>query len=117
MNTLLDRLQQARKNQKGFTLIELLMVIVILGILAGVVVFAVNGINDRGEEAACKADVKNVEVAIEANYAQAGTYPADSAGDTVAQAAVVPKFLHSWPAGIEYTPGGGTFTVTGAACP
>lgn len=117
MYTLVDRIQQARKNQKGFTLIELLMVIVILGILAGVVVFAVNGIQDRGAKAACKADVKNVEVAMEANYAQTGVYPADSPDDATAKAAVVPKFLHSWPAGIEYTPGGGTFTVTGAACP
>src|SRR5262245_3969613 len=32
--------------EKGFTLIELLVVIVILGILAAVVVFAVNGITD-----------------------------------------------------------------------
>lgn len=117
MNTLLDRLQQARKNDKGFTLIELLMVIVILGILAGVVVFAVNGIQDRGAVAACKADVKNVEVAVEAHYAQQVGAPAYPANAADAQAAVVPKFLHSWPAGITYTKTADSFTVTGAACP
>ncbi|MBC6445681.1 type II secretion system protein [Actinokineospora xionganensis] len=110
MNTLLDRVHQARKNDKGFTLIELLMVIVILGVLAGIVVFAVNGINDRGEESACKADVKSVEVAIEANYAQTGSYPADEAA---AEAAVVPEFLHSWPATVNYAAVGTNFTVTG----
>ena len=37
------------KNQdKGFTLVELLIVIVILGILATVTVFAVRGITDPG---------------------------------------------------------------------
>jgi type II secretion system protein G len=63
------------KKDKGFTLIELLIVIVILGILATVVVFAVAGITDKGKVSACKADVKTVEVAVEAYYAQAGHYP------------------------------------------
>ncbi|MGH3861792.1 competence type IV pilus major pilin ComGC [Actinokineospora sp.] len=74
MNTLLDRVHQARKNEKGFTLIELLMVIVILGVLAGIVVFAVSGINDKGEESACNADRKTLEVAQEAHYAKIGSY-------------------------------------------
>jgi general secretion pathway protein G len=112
---MLKRLQEARKNEKGFTLIELLIVIVILGVLAGIVVFAVGGITDRGKGSACKSDVKNVEVAIEAVYAQTGVYPADGAA---AQAAVVPGFLHNWPTGtvITYTKVAGppvTFTVTG----
>ena len=67
---MLERIREARKNEAGFTLIELLMVIVILGVLAGIVVFAVNGINDRGEVAACKAEIKTVEVAEEAYYAK-----------------------------------------------
>jgi general secretion pathway protein G len=61
----------------GFTLIELLIVIVILGVLAAVVVLAVGAFDDRGEEAACKSDVKAVEVAVEAYRAKNGTYPPD----------------------------------------
>jgi prepilin-type N-terminal cleavage/methylation domain-containing protein len=38
------------KQDKGFTLVELLIVIVILGILATVTVFAVRGITDQGQE-------------------------------------------------------------------
>ena len=60
---------------KGFTLIELLVVIVILGILAAVVVFAVNGITDKGTTGACKTESRTVRTAIEAYNAQYGKYP------------------------------------------
>jgi Tfp pilus assembly protein PilE len=39
-------------------------------------VFAVNGITDRGVNAACKADINTVQVASEAYFAQNGTYAA-----------------------------------------
>ena len=61
------------KQDKGFTLVELLIVIVILGILATVTVFAVRGITDQGNDSACAADLKTNEVAIETYYAQFGT--------------------------------------------
>ena len=63
-----------KKQDEGFTLIELLIVIVILGILAAVVVFAVGGITDEGQTSSCKAELKTVEVAVEAYRAQEGTY-------------------------------------------
>jgi prepilin-type N-terminal cleavage/methylation domain-containing protein len=58
------------KQDKGFTLVELLIVIVILGILATVTVFAVRGITTRGQENACKTDRQTLDTAIEAYYAQ-----------------------------------------------
>ncbi len=63
-----------RRSDSGFTLIELLIVIVILGILTGIVVFAVGAFTDRGELAACRADMKTVESAAEAYRAQTGNY-------------------------------------------
>ena len=62
--------------QKGFTLVELLVVISILGILAAVVVFAVSGINDRGQTSACKEDGRTLRTAVE-------TYRAQNGGSTV----------------------------------
>jgi prepilin-type N-terminal cleavage/methylation domain-containing protein len=68
------------KNQdKGFTLVELLIVIVILGILATVTVFAVRGITTQGKTTACAADKKTIEVAAESYMAQNGSYPASLA--------------------------------------
>ena len=46
--------QRARDEESGFTLIELMIVIVILGVLAGIVIFAVGGITDNGNVAAAQ---------------------------------------------------------------
>jgi|TARA_R110002110_G_scaffold161212_8_gene359939 prepilin-type N-terminal cleavage/methylation domain-containing protein len=61
---------------KGFTLVELLIVIVILGILATVTVFAVRGITDKGQENACSVEQRTLDTAIEAFYAQNQEDPA-----------------------------------------
>jgi len=75
---MLRRIREIKNNQSGFTLIELLIVIVILGVLAAVVVFAVGAFNKNGLQAACKTDFKTVEIADELYYAQHGsTYTTD----------------------------------------
>jgi prepilin-type N-terminal cleavage/methylation domain-containing protein len=52
--------------EKGFTLIELLIVIVVLGILAATVVFALTGVSGQSATAACNSDAKTVETAVQA---------------------------------------------------
>jgi prepilin-type N-terminal cleavage/methylation domain-containing protein len=69
-------------SDEGFTLIELLVVIVILGILAAVVVFAVSGVGDKGKSSAMAIDARTIRTAQEANCAQKGTYA--SARDLIA---------------------------------
>jgi len=70
---------ETQKSDRGFTLVELLIVIVILGILATVTVFAVRGITNQGKSSACAADKKTLEVAAESSMAQTGTYPVSAA--------------------------------------
>jgi len=74
-----------KKQDEGFTLIELLIVIVILGILATVVVFAVQGIRDSGDESACEAELRSVLTGIEAYYAENGFYPPADDGQIEAE--------------------------------
>lgn len=73
-----DRLNKRldESGEAGFTLIELLIVIVILGILAGIVVFAVGNSKQEATTAACDANKKTVSTAAEAYKAKNGTYPA-----------------------------------------
>ena len=98
--------ERASTCDDGFTLIELLIVIVILGILSAVVVIAVGGITDRGEDSACESDERAMRTAAEAYYAQEGEYPAD-------EGALVPGFL-SEPSDLHaYAVSGTTFTITG----
>jgi prepilin-type N-terminal cleavage/methylation domain-containing protein len=57
----------------GFTLVELLIVIVILGILATVTVFAVRGITDKGQSNSEAADLRMLQTANEAYWLKFGT--------------------------------------------
>ena len=107
---LLRARQEARRDEGGFTLIELLIVIVILGILAGIVVFSVRGITDRGQLSACKTEVNTVATAIEAYYAKTGNYP------TLAQlSSGSNKFLRSTPTYVSAVDSSdGSMTLSGA---
>lgn len=77
---MINRLKQRMKEDEGFTLIELLIVIVVLGILAAIVVFALSNQTSNSVAASCKADAKSVEIAQEAfraNAAVPGTFAAN----------------------------------------
>ena len=80
------------KKDKGFTLVELLIVIVILGILATVTVFAVRGITDKGQANSCDVEKRSIETAFEA-------YFADNNSDAADIASLTPGYLKSDPNG------------------
>jgi prepilin-type N-terminal cleavage/methylation domain-containing protein len=68
---MIQSLKKRLQNQEdGFTLVELLVVIVILGILAAIVVLAVGGITNKGQESAKATDKRTLEAAEEAFFAK-----------------------------------------------
>ncbi len=63
------------KNQKGFTLIELLVVIAIIGLLASVVLLALNSARAKSRDAKRISDVQQMVSAFELFYNDASSYP------------------------------------------
>ena len=102
---------QVKRNEDGFTLIELLIVIVVLGILAAIVVFAVGSTRKDSVQASCKTNVKAVELSAEAVNTNVGTYPIGASVATQAQAVsagilspAAGALLKTWPlGGTDYT--------------
>jgi general secretion pathway protein G len=109
--------QQETRSDKGFTLVELLIVIVILGILATVTVFAVRGITSKAKDNSCQAEQRTIETAIEAFYAD---HQADATqlSDLVGDTAYLKQNPFASPGsghfGISFA--GGTVTLSSGTC-
>jgi len=61
-------------DQKGFTLIELLVVIAIIGILASIVLVALNGARHSGSDATVKSDLNQAATQMEIYSLNSGSY-------------------------------------------
>jgi prepilin-type N-terminal cleavage/methylation domain-containing protein len=84
------RSREDHKNviEQGFTLVELLIVIVILGVLAGIVVFAVGNLTSNAKTNACTTEKSTITTALEAYKAQTGAYPTQAGAGGVGHTAM-----------------------------
>src|SRR6185503_6308209 len=64
------------RSKNGFTLIELLVVIAVIGLLASVVLVAVNNTRKKARDAKRLADIAQIEKALELYYDANNQYPA-----------------------------------------
>jgi general secretion pathway protein G len=104
-----EQIKKTKQKEGGFTLIELLVVIIILGILAAVVVFAVSGMSDKGEASSCKVDTRTLRTAQEAFFANSDASPGTYAAND--QELVDGGFLSEPSALHEVTGGGAAYDI------
>jgi type IV pilus assembly protein PilA len=69
------RRRRADVGEDGFTLIEVAIVVVILGILAGIALLAVGNLGGTTSQASCQTAFRSVQDATEAYKAQMGGFP------------------------------------------
>lgn len=67
-------------NPKGFTLIELMVVIVILGILAGLIVPRIMGRPEEAKQLKARMQIESIETALKLYKLDNGTYPSTEQG-------------------------------------
>ena len=68
------------KNNKGFTLIELMVVVVILGILAGMIVPKLMGRTDEAKQVKARTDIVAMETGLKLYRLDNGNYPTTEQG-------------------------------------
>ncbi|MDY7034211.1 MAG: type II secretion system major pseudopilin GspG [Thermodesulfobacteriota bacterium] len=69
-------------DQRGFTLIELMVVLVILGVLAGLIMPRIIGRPEQARRTTAKIQIQNIEQALKLFYIDNGFYPTTDQGLT-----------------------------------
>ncbi|MBL7140182.1 MAG: type II secretion system major pseudopilin GspG [Planctomycetes bacterium] len=74
-------MKNRRRSRRGFTLIEILLVLTIIGMLAGVTIFAIGGIGKRARVDTTKAILETVANALDTYQLHVGHYPSEEEGN------------------------------------
>lgn len=85
--------RKLRQEEQGFTLVELVVVVVILGILAGVGIQQFGNVQERARESAHEANVKVLTSAAQMYILLEGVPD----NETIGKNELVPYYLAEWP--------------------
>lgn len=110
--------------KKGFTLVELLIVVAIIGVLATLLMSNFIGVRQRARDAQRKADLRQMQSALEFYRSDLGTYPVSlsSCGSIFQGGSPANTYMQKLPCdplgassynagSYRYTSGGNTYTL------
>ena len=84
-------------NQRGFTLIELMVVIVILGILAGLIIPRIMGRPEEARRMKARVQMESIETALKLYKLDNGSYPTTEQGlQALVEAPTVGQLPKAW---------------------
>ena len=84
---------RVQKRARGFTLVEIMIVVVIIGLLAGVVTYATTGYLERAKRQKARSDLRTLSGAVDSYYLSTGKYPENTDGLKV----LVPGYVKAIP--------------------
>jgi type II secretory pathway pseudopilin PulG len=108
------------RTEEGFTLIELLIIIIVLGLLAAIVVFAIGSTRGDAVRSACATRVRSIVGSAEAVRVKTSSYPIGTIDDTTpSNPLVAPQagaLLKDWPTSSDFVlryvaPGGASYSI------
>jgi general secretion pathway protein G len=86
-----------RRSSRGFTLIELMVVIVILGILAGLIIPRIMGRPDEARQTKARIQIEGIETALKLYRLDNGFYPTTEQGlRALVEAPGIPPVPRNW---------------------
>ena len=84
-------------NQRGFTLIELMVVIVILGVLAGLIIPRIMGRPEEARRMKARIQIESIETALKLYKLDNGSYPSTEQGlQALVEAPSVGQLPKAW---------------------
>jgi len=86
-------------SRKGFTILELLIVIAVIAILVGIALPRFKGMQDEGNIAKAKGELRMLQTAVESFLIHTGAFPAALANLTTAVPQIAPTVLPTDPFG------------------